>query len=42
MTGRRVRVVLCIRSTAEPAKLGKLDGHDQEPWKALLPQFIET
>jgi hypothetical protein len=24
-----------------PAKLGKLDNHDQEPWKAPLPIFIE-
>ena len=24
-----------------PAKLGKLDNHDQEPWKLPLPQFIE-
>jgi hypothetical protein len=24
-----------------PAKLGKLDNADQEPWKAPLPQFIE-
>src|SRR5213593_2991768 len=24
-----------------PKKLGKLDNHDQEPWKAALPQFIE-
>jgi len=24
-----------------PAKLGKLDNHQQEPWKAPLPQFIE-
>jgi hypothetical protein len=24
-----------------PNKLGKLDNHDQEPWKAPLPQFIE-
>ena len=24
-----------------PAKLGKLDNHRQEPWKARLPQFIE-
>jgi hypothetical protein len=22
-------------------KLGKLDNHDQEPWKVPLPQFIE-
>jgi hypothetical protein len=24
-----------------PRKLGKLDNHDREPWKASLPQFIE-
>lgn len=24
-----------------PAKLGKLDNHEQEPWKLPLPQFIE-
>jgi hypothetical protein len=24
-----------------PRKLGKLDNHDQERWKAPLPQFIE-
>jgi len=24
-----------------PKKLGKLDNHSQEPWKAPLPQFIE-
>jgi hypothetical protein len=24
-----------------PRKLGKLDNHAQEPWKAPLPQFIE-
>ncbi len=24
-----------------PRKLGKLDNHDQEPWKLPLPQFIE-
>jgi len=24
-----------------PKKFGKLDNHDQEPWKAPLPQFIE-
>ena len=24
-----------------PNKLGKLDNHRQEPWKAPLPQFIE-
>ncbi len=23
-----------------PAKLGKIDNHDQEPWKVPLPQFI--
>jgi hypothetical protein len=25
-----------------PAKLGKLDNHKQEPWKLPLPQFIEA
>ena len=25
-----------------PAKLGKLDNHHQEPWKAPLPVFIES
>lgn len=25
-----------------PAKLGKIDNHDQEPWKAPLPVFIEN
>src|SRR5207245_1196080 len=25
-----------------PRKLGKIDNHDQEPWKAPLPVFIET
>ena len=24
-----------------PRKLGKLDNHDQEPWTAPLPEFIE-
>ena len=24
-----------------PKKLGKLDNHDQEPWKLALPAFIE-
>lgn len=24
-----------------PAKLGKIDNHKQEPWKIPLPQFIE-
>ncbi len=24
-----------------PAKLGKIDNHGQEPWKAPLPVFIE-
>jgi hypothetical protein len=24
-----------------PTRLGKLDNHDQEPWKAPLPLFIE-
>lgn len=25
-----------------PDKLGKIDNHEQEPWKAPLPQFIES
>ena len=25
-----------------PKKLGKLDNHDQEPWKLPLPEFIKT
>ncbi len=25
-----------------PRKLGKLDNHHQEPWKLLLPEFIEA
>ena len=24
-----------------PKKLGKMDNHDQEPWKIPLPQYIE-
>jgi hypothetical protein len=24
-----------------PTKLGKIDNHEQEPWKVPLPQFIE-
>lgn len=24
-----------------PAKLGKIDNHNQEPWKAPLPEYIE-
>ena len=24
-----------------PKKLGKIDNHDQEPWKLPLPEFIE-
>ena len=24
-----------------PKKLGKIDNHEQEPWKVPLPQFIE-
>ena len=26
---------------SNPDKLGKIDNHKQEPWKAPLPQFIE-
>jgi hypothetical protein len=25
-----------------PAKLGKIDNHHQEPWKSPLPEFIES
>jgi hypothetical protein len=25
-----------------PKKLGKLDNHDQEPWKIPLPEYIEA
>ena len=25
-----------------PAKLGKIDNHDQERWKAPLPEFIQS
>ena len=25
-----------------PARLGKIDNHDQEPWKVPLPEFIES
>ncbi len=25
-----------------PKNLGKLDNHDQEPWKMPLPQYIES
>lgn len=25
-----------------PGKMGKIDNHQQEPWKAPLPIFIET
>ena len=25
-----------------PKKLGKIDNHRQEPWKAPLPEFIES
>jgi hypothetical protein len=30
----------CRASTMNPKKLGKLDNHDQEPWKLPLPEFI--
>lgn len=25
-----------------PKKLGKIDNHEQQPWKAALPEFIES
>jgi hypothetical protein len=30
-----------ITSGMNPKKLGKLDNHDQEPWKMPLRQYIE-
>src|SRR6266851_5908100 len=36
-----VHVQMARELGMNPRKLGKLDNHDQEPWKAPLPQFIE-
>ena len=37
----QVQVQMARELGMNPAKLGKLDNHDQEPWKVPLPQFIE-
>jgi hypothetical protein len=39
LSAERVRMARALG--LNPAKLGKLDNHRQEPWKAPLPQFIE-
>jgi hypothetical protein len=36
-----VQVQMARELGMNPKKLGKLDNHKQEPWKAPLPQFIE-
>src|SRR5437899_767887 len=36
-----VHVQMARELGMNPRKLGKLDNHHQEPWKAPLPQFIE-
>ena len=36
-----VQVQMARELGMNPAKLGKLDNHKQEPWKLPLPQFIE-
>ena len=36
-----VQVQMARELGMNPAKLGKIDNHKQEPWKAPLPQFIE-
>jgi len=35
------RVQMARELGMNPKKLGKLDDHQQEPWKAPLPDFIE-
>jgi hypothetical protein len=37
----RRRVQMARELGMNPKKLGKLDNHDQEPWKLPLPEFIE-
>lgn len=34
-------VQMAIELGLNPKKLGKIDNHKQEPWKAPLPDFIE-
>ncbi|MEO8842215.1 MAG: hypothetical protein ABI591_05380 [Kofleriaceae bacterium] len=36
-----VQVQMARELGMNPNKLGKIDNHDQEPWKVPLPQFIE-
>jgi len=36
-----VQVQMARELGMNPKKLGKIDNHRQEPWKAPLPQFIE-
>ena len=36
-----VQVHMARELGMNPAKLGKIDNHKQEPWKLPLPQFIE-
>jgi hypothetical protein len=36
-----VQVQMARELGMNPAKLGKIDNHKQEPWKLPLPQFIE-
>lgn len=35
------QVQMACKLGMNPAKLGKIDNHKQEPWKLPLPQFIE-
>jgi hypothetical protein len=37
----RAQVQMARELGLNPKKLGKIDNHGQEPWKAPLPQFIE-
>jgi hypothetical protein len=36
-----VHVQMARELGLNPKKLGKIDNHRQEPWKAPLPEFIE-
>jgi hypothetical protein len=36
-----VQIQMARELGMNPKKLGKIDNHKQEPWKAALPQFIE-
>ena len=37
-----VHVQMARELGMNPRKLGKLDNHDQEPWKLPLPAFIQS